>query len=66
LPGAVWHKAHGWLVGLWPAACVATPAPNDAVDVWQLPQSPETGWLASCAGVGRVTMLTPMKLRPAS
>jgi len=51
---------------MWPAAWVATPAPNEVVDVWQLPQSPDAGWLASCAGVGRVTMVTPAKFLPAS
>lgn len=34
--------------------------------MWQVPQSPEEGWLGSFAGVGRVTIVTPKKLFPVS
>ena len=34
--------------------------------MWQVPQSPEGGWLGSFAAVGRVTIVTPKKLLPVS
>lgn len=43
-----------------------TPAENETVEVWQLPHSPVCGWFASCASVGRVTIVTPKKLLPVS
>ena len=66
MPGEVWHNVQGWLVGMCPTAWVVTPVPNEVVDVWQLLQSPDVGCLESWAGVGLVTMLTPMKLLPVS
>ena len=39
---------------------------NDVVEVWQPLQSPLTGWFGSAAGVGRVTIVTPVKLLPVS
>ncbi len=36
------------------------------VELWQVPQSPVRGWFGSCAGVGRVTMVTPYQLLPVS
>ena len=51
---------------MWFAGIVVMPLVNDVVDVWQVPQSPVCGWLASCAGVGRGTMVTPKKLLPVS
>ena len=44
----------------------ATPVVNDAVEVWQVPQSPVVGCAASCAAVGRVTIVTPNQLLPVS
>jgi hypothetical protein len=45
-----------WLAG-W-----SEPAVKEVVDVWQEPQSPPVGWGAA----GRVTIVTPKKLFPAS
>ena len=42
------------------------PVVKDVVELWQLPQSPVVGWFGSWAGVGRVTMVTPNQLLPAS
>ena len=50
-----------WFVGL-----VVIPAENDVVELWQPPHSPVVGWFGSCAGVGRVTMVTPYQVLPAS
>ena len=47
-------------------ACRVTPVVNDVVELWQVPQSPVGGWFGSCAAVGRVTIVTPVKLLPVS
>ena len=39
---------------------------NDVVEVWQVPHSPVAGCAASCAVVGRVTIVTPYQLLPVS
>ena len=39
---------------------------NDVVELWQVPHSPVVGCAASCAAVGRVTMVTPYQLLPVS
>ena len=66
LPGVVWHSAQVCVVGMWLAGIVVMPAENDVVELWQLAHSPVCGWFASCASVGRVTMVTPKKVLPAS
>ena len=43
-----------------------TPLANDVVELWQVEQSPVVGCSASCAAVGRVTIVTPAKLLPVS
>ncbi len=60
-----WHTVHACAVGMWFTG-LATPELNDVVDVWQVAQSPVTGWLGFCAGVGRVTVATPNQALPAS
>ena len=70
-PGAVlppaWHSVQAWVVGRWLAGLPpVTPVVNDVVELWQLAHSPLGGWLASCAVVGRVTIVTPVKLLPSS
>ena len=62
----MWHSEHGWLVGTWFAGIVVIPAVNDVVELWQAPQSPVSGCEASCAGVGRVTIVTPNQVFPVS
>ena len=51
---------------MWFAGCAVTPAENETVDVWQPPHSPVSGWFGSCDAVGRVTIVTPVKLFPVS
>ncbi len=70
-PGAVlppaWHSVQAWVVGRWLAGLPpVTPVVNDVVELWQLEHSPLGGWLGSCAVVGRVTIVTPVKLLPSS
>ena len=66
-PGRLrWHNVQAAFVGMWFAGKLVIPIVNDTVDVWQVAQSPVFGWIASCAGVGRVTMVTPVKLFPVS
>ena len=42
------------------------PVVNDVVDEWQVAHSPVLGCAASCAAVGRVTIVTPNQLLPVS
>ena len=51
----VWHCAHGAVVGMWFAGLPApvTLVANVGVVMWQLPQSPLVGCLASSAAEGR-------------
>ena len=51
-----------WFEGLPPV----TPVVNAMVELWQLEHSPVVGCTASCAAVGRVTIVTPAKLLPVS
>ena len=51
-----------WFAGLPPV----TPIPYDTVELWQVEHSPVVGWLGIWAGVGRVTIVTPVKLLPVS
>ena len=51
---------------MWFAGIVVTPLENEVVELWQLPHSPDSGWFGSCAGVGRVTIVTPKNVLPAS
>jgi xanthosine utilization system XapX-like protein len=56
----VWQSEHACVVGMWFAGFAG--ALNVAV-VWQAMQSPVAGCVAR---IGRVTMVTPKKLRPVS
>ena len=51
---------------MWFAGTPVIPVVNDVVDVWHVPHSPVSGWLRSCAAVGRVTIVTPNQLLPVS
>jgi hypothetical protein len=64
----VWHSVQAWVVGMWLAGMLPPDVPeeNEAFEVWQLEQSPVVGCAGSCAGVGRVTIITPTKLFPVS
>ena len=57
---------HAWVVGMWFAGFPVTPVVNDTVELWQPLQSPVVGCAGSIAGVGRVTIVTPVKLFPVS
>jgi hypothetical protein len=48
------------------AGLLVTPLVNDDVELWQVLQSPVGGCAGSCAAVGRVTIVTPYQLFPAS
>ena len=45
---------------------VEMPCANEVVEEWQPSQAPLCGWFASCAVVGRVTIVTPYQLIPFS
>ena len=58
---------HAAVVGMWFAGLPPlTPVVNDVVELWQPLQSPVGGWFGSAAAVGRVTIVTPVKLFPVS
>ena len=63
-----WHRVQAWVVGMWFAGLLPpmTPWAKSTVEVWQLEHSPVAGWLASCALVGRSTMVTPYQVMPVS
>jgi hypothetical protein len=51
---------------MWFAGFPVTPVVKEVVELWQPLQSPEVGCAGSIAGVGRVTIVTPVKLFPVS
>jgi hypothetical protein len=58
---------HASVVGMWLAGLPAVmPVVKATVELWQLEQSPVVGCAESCTAVGRVTIVTPAKLLPAS